>query len=437
MRKMAARVGALVVALVGAGSLASANHTVFDFRIDRFAVDGGRDGDPDGQLDIVEEFDDPLQYFLWFPVSGMPYTKDGFLHLSSPGSHVPDAYGALPGQTIDVTQIAYQPRFRNGGGSFTAWTYWARPELNRGDYMHFTFVGQATSASGALIYEALSMSLYNGTAEGDPTMYDVTQAAVHIPSLDGGRPVRSTAVKIAPADIAGQVVLALSFDDTADSVMGAFSLDGGQTFQQPFRPQPVFRRTTDAFLLMGADPADAPDAAPPAPGASPSPACDPAVAVQRARIAQHHIRPTGYALQAKLDVPTSRVGDLHRTGLEIVIDQDGGPSTSFTIPGGARGTGCDPRDGWTTRGGIARYRNVSSALPPTCVPSSARGLQRVRINVRTGRIVLRVRPLQDAAIARPGAASIAITIGKRTAMALRPCIARFACSRRGRAMRCR
>lgn len=54
---------------------------------------------------------------------------------------------------------------------------------------------------------------------------------------------------------------------------------------------------------------------------------------------------------------------------------------TLSIPGGGPGTGCDPRDGWTTskNGASHRYRNHSDALPPSCVHGSANGLTEVRL----------------------------------------------------------
>jgi hypothetical protein len=51
------------------------------------------------------------------------------------------------------------------------------------------------------------------------------------------------------------------------------------------------------------------------------------------------------------------------------------------IPAGGLGSGCDPRDGWTTskNGASRRYRNFSNALPPDCSRGSANGLTEVRL----------------------------------------------------------
>ena len=70
---------------------------------------------------------------------------------------------------------------------------------------------------------------------------------------------------------------------------------------------------------------------------------------------------------------------------------------STPIPPGAPGTGCDPRDGWTTRGVVHRYRNRSNSIDaPTCTAGSAGGLVSVSLVDRratTGEIVFRVKGL--------------------------------------------
>ncbi len=54
---------------------------------------------------------------------------------------------------------------------------------------------------------------------------------------------------------------------------------------------------------------------------------------------------------------------------------------TLAIPAGGLGTGCDPRDGWTTskNGASRRYRNHSDALPPKCLRGSANGLTEIRL----------------------------------------------------------
>jgi hypothetical protein len=422
------------------GSLAGASHTVFDFRVDRFEIDGGRGSEPDGVPDIVEEFDSPPDMFdEWRWVSGSTSVEDGFLHLGNPGSHIPDAYGAFPGQTIDISQIGFATDHRFGRrGSFRARAFWDAVVLNPGDYMHFTFVGSRFgSAGGGIIYEAVSMAVHNGTVEGEATTYDFTQALTNIPSLDDGPPVRPVAVAVDPAEITGQVVLELSFDDATDSVMGAFSLDGGETFHEPFRPQPMFRRTDRGFFLLGADPAGGGPATNPPAAPPPAPTCTRRGMISRARIAQR-VGEGAFRLRATFEVSQALAGELARSGMELAIVQGQGPATVLRAPRGVPGAGCHRRDGWTTRGAVARYRNASGVFAPVCLPTTVRVLRRVRIDTRTGRISIRSNALPRAAVGQAGGVGVTVVVVEPRDAALLPaCAAHVDCRRRGRALRCR
>jgi hypothetical protein len=54
---------------------------------------------------------------------------------------------------------------------------------------------------------------------------------------------------------------------------------------------------------------------------------------------------------------------------------------TVAIPAGGVGSGCDPRDGWTSskNGASRRYRNFSNALAPGCLRDSAKGLKEIRL----------------------------------------------------------
>jgi len=77
------------------------------------------------------------------------------------------------------------------------------------------------------------------------------------------------------------------------------------------------------------------------------------------------------------------------TGLQLLVDGFVPEYASLVewsartlaIPAGGVGTGCDPRDGWTSskNGASRRYRNFSDALPPGCLAGSANGLKEIRL----------------------------------------------------------
>jgi hypothetical protein len=71
-------------------------------------------------------------------------------------------------------------------------------------------------------------------------------------------------------------------------------------------------------------------------------------------------------------------------GIHFALSDDAGVFYEIDIPGGAAGdaANCDPRDGWKVVLGAKsqwKYSNRSGALPPACIPGSARGLAGVQI----------------------------------------------------------
>jgi cysteine-rich repeat protein len=98
-----------------------------------------------------------------------------------------------------------------------------------------------------------------------------------------------------------------------------------------------------------------------------------------------------YKLKGKILAPPVAAGeyDPSAEGLEVVITSTGlvhGLFAPAAIPPGPPGTGCGPRDGWKKKVGASSraytYKNASGALPPDCVPASARGLRSVKLRDR-------------------------------------------------------
>jgi hypothetical protein len=67
-------------------------------------------------------------------------------------------------------------------------------------------------------------------------------------------------------------------------------------------------------------------------------------------------------------------------------DADTGTLVEVSLPGGAPGGGCDPKDGWTLKGSapgtpgkkVWKYINRTGAVdPPLCAPGTARGIKKV------------------------------------------------------------
>lgn len=90
-----------------------------------------------------------------------------------------------------------------------------------------------------------------------------------------------------------------------------------------------------------------------------------------------------------LDAP---LDDVAASGFQLLVEDDHAAyaplvewsARTLAIPAGAVGSGCGPKDGWTAAatGSSYRYRNVSNALPPACLPGSANGLSGVRLKRR-------------------------------------------------------
>ncbi len=101
--------------------------------------------------------------------------------------------------------------------------------------------------------------------------------------------------------------------------------------------------------------------------------------------------PTGnehLKIAARVLLPTPLPQDTI-TGLQLLVDGFvpeyatlvEWSARTLAVPPGGLGTGCDPRDGWTSskNGASRRYRNHSNALPPGCLRGSAKGLREVRL----------------------------------------------------------
>lgn len=77
-------------------------------------------------------------------------------------------------------------------------------------------------------------------------------------------------------------------------------------------------------------------------------------------------------------------------GIHFALYDGGGLLYEVDVPGGIAGNpaNCDPRDGWQVAFGEKtkwKYSNRSGALPPACIPGSARGISSIQIkDLRSG-----------------------------------------------------
>jgi hypothetical protein len=217
------------------GSPARAFHTVFDYQVDRVAVDGGAYGPADGVADFVDEFDDGVLAPGFKVNAGTARESDGVLHLTNPGTHIPFGSG------IDLSEVENTVVLHEGGGDFTITSDWVGGVRDQ-DFVNLALVVTGGSAAGGA--EFFGGALYNFGSELSLQVYrgegfSRTEGDIH-------------SVDAALAD--GPFSMRLSFDDDTDTATVSFSFDGGATFESFFDPIVIFRDRTDAIFVVGADP---------------------------------------------------------------------------------------------------------------------------------------------------------------------------------------
>ncbi len=432
---------AAALLVLGAVAVARPAHAdkIFDFLVDRFAVDGNVFGPADGVPDRVDEFDDA---FLdgWFTVNGTAFERDGFLHLASPGDLVADGFGAVPGLPLDISQVYYTSPVTRGAGNFTVTSAWASTSLAYGDFNHFSLFAYADPFNPYRQFEVVGVALSNPNQPDAPPAYSATRFVVRF--MGGAfEPLVLDSVSIDPTSITGQVVFRHVFDDSTDMVDTSISVDGGATFSQPFAPVTLFTETSNAVFLLGSDPLA--DGAGPA---SPPELCTAGQLVPQTVLT---IRPAGHALfvNTTITLPAALATgyDPRRDGLQLRIENDAAGDrlvdlTATPIPPGGDGSGCAPEDGWERRRNLYTYRNGSNALPTECMPGSAGGLRTLRVDTAHatgGRLGVRatVRGIEGAA---SGGMRVTIVLGGDAAAgAAGHCgVTNLTCTQRGRRVRC-
>ena len=235
---------ACLAALGGVSRPASAFHTIFDYSVDRFEVDGNMFGPADGTPDFVDDFDNASN---WYTPYGTSIVIDGRLHVKSPGMHFPGPDGT----TLDLTEVVSNYpalQVQKGRGSFTATAVLDPIVPPEAQFYHFTLF---TFGGVTFFNEIFGLDIH--------TLGGETRIEQHLVTLDLGhgiyQTVQTAGYRIAPADVTGQIHFRLVYDDAAGTVVSSFSLDGGATFLSPFAPAPIFTEgRTAAQFLLGADP---------------------------------------------------------------------------------------------------------------------------------------------------------------------------------------
>jgi len=250
MRASTIRMGHLVLAGLLTATLcvgqARAFHTIFNFQVDRFEVDGNAAGPHDGTPDVVNEFDDGVLAPDFYNAYGTAFESGGYLVLTNPGFHAPSPLGG----TIDLSVAASLglSRIQGGDGDATVTSYWdpTPPPLDQS--YHCTFF--VTVAVGGF-QQIMGIGIANraGTLEFEQHRADLNQSTFAYQNLV------FDFLPISPGDITGQIGLRLDYDDTTQFVTGSVSLDGGATWTSPFPARELSDLATDdAQVILSADP---------------------------------------------------------------------------------------------------------------------------------------------------------------------------------------
>lgn len=127
----------------------------------------------------------------------------------------------------------------DGAGNFTAESQWlsAVPDLHQGYGMtfHYPTTGVDQIRIGIDSVDALTLSLLGAPPGATPGTY------LSFLQISPGAGLNDLtfdyqAVNVSALDITGDLFFRLIFDDSANSFSAAYSLDGSNTFLQPFNP---------------------------------------------------------------------------------------------------------------------------------------------------------------------------------------------------------
>jgi hypothetical protein len=215
---------------------AAAFHTVFDYAVERFEADGNAFGPADGVPDFVDEFDDGALALHWALAQGTAEETGGALHLKNPGSHVDVGY------TVDVSEVINRTTLVDGDGDFTISSTWATIPAPA-DFIHMSLL----MTSGPFYADTAFLNLIARNNGGGSLNIEQSYGKGYAISDQ-----ESTQVSVDAAS-AG-LIFRIAVDDDTNLATLSFSLDGGASFMTPFTPHVVFDGSTQAIVLLGADP---------------------------------------------------------------------------------------------------------------------------------------------------------------------------------------
>ena len=260
---------ALACAALVAGS-ARAGHTNFDYRVEGFLVTG--------QVAFGDTFEDGI-LAPWNPGVGTASEIAGELSLRSPGLDMPDfwdfvATPSAPGLDVSNVQLSGFP-VSSGSGDFVASAGWTTlpsvpagsiggfyalsitavaPPLP-GECNHPPFGGPAPLAARTFAVAMRDFAIVPAPYVGPPGLaMGLNQQVVCIhdpldPSQNRSDSHAPEAAAVA-VPVTGNIVLRLSWDDTAGEMTALYSVDGGSSFLTPFAAR-AHSFTNASFQLLG------------------------------------------------------------------------------------------------------------------------------------------------------------------------------------------
>jgi len=244
IRSSSVVLAALVLVLSGAP--ASAFHTPFAYRVDRFEADGNTFGPLDGVPGYVDEFADGSMSPYWYRAYGTASESGGYLVLQNPGVHFPSPDGSA--LDLSIAGSSSPTWVYDGSGSFTATATWESVLPPVGHHFHFSLY--TFNMSGGLFAETFGLAIRR-----TDTGLDMEQHLTEIDQFTGT--FQNTQLLFHPideADATGPLLFRIAFDDATNLASTAFSLDGGSTWESPFPPGQIFVGRSIAQFLLSADP---------------------------------------------------------------------------------------------------------------------------------------------------------------------------------------
>ena len=191
----------------------------YSFSVDRFEVTG--------QVAKVDEFDDGVLVPDWVVVNPTVTESGGVVTLSSPGGII----GPNEQETELVTVFTSPFTVFDGSGNFTGTSTWVTglPGVNLSYEM--TVNHNVPDGNGGFLDEFFSIGLTNLDAATAASLGAPAGPLVFFAREIGNDFIDPQVLAINPADVNGNILLRLAFDDTNDLFSGAFSLNGGTSFQ--------------------------------------------------------------------------------------------------------------------------------------------------------------------------------------------------------------